>query len=211
MLSFHLVVRSTAGLHPGGGPADFISEHHASIRCHDDDGVVRRVGTAHAFRLHAERAARQGEALGGICDAHSHQLHILHMLLYEPGQYHFREGLLDRFAAFDPDCLILDYVVLDPKWRGLKLGLLAARGLVDVAGGGCGLVVARFAPLGPDGRDPPRVPPAWLPPPGTPDAVAKLRRHFRRMGFGRIGKTPYFGLSVAGQTPTLEEMLKPSA
>ncbi len=46
-----------------------------------------------------------------------------------------------RFDAAEPDLLVLDYVVLDPKWRKLKLGLLAVRRLVDMIGGGCGLAV----------------------------------------------------------------------
>jgi hypothetical protein len=39
----------------------------------------------------------------------------------------------------DPDCLVFDYIVLHPRWRGLKLGLLAALNLIDLLGSGCGL------------------------------------------------------------------------
>jgi hypothetical protein len=53
---------------------------------------------------------------------------------------------------------VLGYVLLHPKWRGLRLGLLAARKMVDLVGGGCGLVVSHIAPLRDDAYDMLRVP-----------------------------------------------------
>jgi hypothetical protein len=46
----------------------------------------------------------------------------------------------------DSDLLILDYIVLHPRWRGLKRGLLATRKLVDLLGGGCSLAVIHIGP-----------------------------------------------------------------
>jgi hypothetical protein len=48
-----------------------------------------------------------------------------------------------------------------------------------------------------------KVPGPWLPGFATRDAVVKLRRYFRQMGFERIG------LSMARRTPTLGELLRP--
>ncbi len=59
-------------------------------------------------------------------------------MLYEPDGYAFREVLVERFEAIEPELLVLDYVVLAPDWRGLKLGLLAVHRMVDLLGGGCG-------------------------------------------------------------------------
>jgi hypothetical protein len=105
--------------------------------------------------------------------------------------------------------LVLDYVVLHPRWRGLRLGLLAVRKLIDLVAGGCGLVVAHIAPLRHDAD----VPRPWLPRLATRearrDAVVKLRRYFRQMGFERIGRTSYYALSMARRTPTLGELLRP--
>ena len=56
----------------------------------------------------------------------------LETLLYEPTGYSLKEPLVRRYSAVEWDCLILDYVVLHPRWRGLRLGLLAARKAVDV-------------------------------------------------------------------------------
>ena len=38
-------------------------------------------------------------------------------------------------------------------------------------------------------------------------AVVKLRRYFRRMGFRRLGRSPYYALSMSQVTPTAAELL----
>jgi len=110
-----------------------------------------------------------------------------------------------RFDTMDSDCLILDYLILHPKWRGLKLGLLAVRKVVDMLGGGCGLTVADFWPLRQDAHEQLRVPASWIPALETRKerkvALFKLRRHFWQMGFTQIGRTPRFGLSMAQRVP----------
>jgi hypothetical protein len=59
------------------------------------------------------------------------------------------------------------------------------------------------------------VPAAWLPEHSTVEekeaAVRKLRCYFRRLGFRRIGKSPYFGLSMTRKAPSASELLRPEA
>jgi hypothetical protein len=90
---------------------------------------------------------------------------------------------------------------------------LAVRKLIDLVAGGCGLVVSHIAPLRHDANALLKVPGPWLPGFATRearrDAVVKLRRYFRQMGFERIGRTCYYGLSMARRTPTLGELLRP--
>jgi hypothetical protein len=213
MTFFDLVLQTTASLHPDGEPEEYISEYKGFVRADGEDGAVRRVGKAHAYRIHAELVAEAGESLFEVCDAHSHEMHVLHTLLYEPDDYGFNEKLVAQFDAMACDCLVLDYVVLHPKWRGLKLGLLATRKLVDLLGAGCGLVVSDIRPLNQDAPSLLRIPASWVPRNATPEAeklaARKLRRYFRRMGFERIGRTPYYGLSMSRVTPTLADLLKP--
>src|SRR5687768_8312573 len=140
MASFDLVLTTRGSLHPCGDPTDFVSTHTGVITCTDDEtGEESDVGRVHAWRVHAGLAADARENLFDVCDAHSHDLHVLHTLLYEPDMYALRPGLVGRFDASEWDLLVLDYVALDPRWRGLKLGLLAVRRMVDLLGGGCGL------------------------------------------------------------------------
>jgi hypothetical protein len=209
MTFFDLVLRTSGSLHPDGEPDDFVSEFTGVIRCEDDTGTVRRVGKLHACRIEATLAARHGEPLFDVCDAHSQQLHEIHSLFYEPGGYGFKEFIIDRFDAVGWDCLVLDYIVLHPRWRGLRLGLLAARKAVDLLGGGCGLTVAEVLPLEPDAQDVVGVPASWLPRHDAEEGAKKLRRDCRRLGFERIGRTDYYGLPMARKTPTLADLLRP--
>jgi hypothetical protein len=139
-------------------------------------------------------------------------LHEVHALLYEPDGCGFKEALVRRFDAVEGDCLLLDYVVLHPRWRGLRLGLLAIRQAVDVLGGGCGLAVCDVAPLDPGAHASLGVPESWIPRHDTPrarrEATVKLRRYARLMGFVRLGPTPYYALPLNDVTPTAAELLR---
>ncbi len=213
MTFFDIVLQTRASLHPEGEPDDLISEHVGYIFCEGEDGQRRRVGKVRAWRIQANLAAECGESLFDVCDAHSHEMHVLHNLLYEPDQYYFRHEVIDRFDAMECDCLVLDYVVLHPRWRGLKLGLLAARKMIDLLGGGCGLVVSEVAPLRRNAHASLKVPASWIPRQATPEgrreAVLRLRRYYRRLGFTRLDGTPYYALSLARKVPTLAELLRP--
>lgn len=214
MASFSVNLRTSASLHPREGPNEFVSEYHGAITCTDDDsGQAKNVGRVHALKVHASLAADYGESLFAICDSHSQELHLLHTLLYEPEGYSFRSPIEDKFDAIEWDLLVLDYVVLAPKWRGLKIGLLAARKVVDLLGGGCGLAVSLIAPLRHDSHTLLNVPPSWIP--RSPDkesrraAAVKLRQYYRRMGFVRLGRTAYYALSMMKTMPASEELLEP--
>jgi hypothetical protein len=214
MAFFDITLKTVASLHSAGEPSDFISEYTGFIRsCRDRNGKITRVGKIHAYRIHADLAANHGASLFDVCDAHSQELHFVQTLLYEPDHYGFRSRIMDRFDAVEADCLVLDYIVLHPKWRRLKLGLLAVRKLVDLLGGGCGLTVSYFAPLNPHAHALLKVPRSWIPEhqdqEARKEAVGKLRRYFRRMGFERIARSPYFALPMARLTPSAEDLLKP--
>ena len=115
-------------------------------------------------------------------DAYSGELQHLHTLLYDPDGYAFQEPLSRMFDAIETNLLVLDVVGIAPKWRKSKLGLLAVRRLLDLVGGGCGLAVSFIAPLRHD--------------------AATLRRYFRRMG-----RSPYYALSMSQVAPGATELL----
>jgi hypothetical protein len=215
MTFFDIVLKTESSLHPFGEPDEYISEYAGFVRAEGEDGALRRVGKVHAWRIRAEDAAANGESLFEVCDAHSHEMHVVQTLLYEPNAYELKEELVRDFDVLGFDCLVFDYVVLHPKWRGLKLGLLAVRKTIDLVGCGCGLVVSDIAPLRRDAHSLLKVPAAWLPRHETTEekkeGVRKLRRYFRRLGFRRIGKSPYFGLSMTRQAPSASELLRPEA
>ena len=163
MTFFDLVVSTSASLHPEIEPDEFISSYQAVIRAEGENGVLRRVGRAHAWRVHMGLAANQGESLLDVFDAHSHPMCDLYAPLFDPETDYFAGDIIHQFEAMDSDLLVLDYVVLNPRWRGLKLGLLAVRKMIDLLGGGCGLVVCHIAPLRRDAHRMLKVPKVWLP------------------------------------------------
>lgn len=211
MASFDIVVQTGASLHPDGEPSDYVSGYTGVVVCTDDaTGRRAKVGKVTALQVHAALASDAGVSLFDVCDCHSHELHYLHGLLYEPGGDGFKEAIDRRFDAIQSDLLVLDYVVLAPKWRKLRVGLLAVKKFVDLIGGGCGLAVSLIAPLRHDAHEMLGVPGSWLPEhTGKAErrAAVTLRGYFRRMGFGRLGRTPYYALSMAQITPTAEELL----
>ena len=197
MAFFDLVITTSASLHPDGEPSDFVSEYTGTIRCtRDRDGRVVRVGRVRAYRINAALAREGGESV------------------FDAGQDDIREEVRQQFDGFDSDVLVLDYVLLLPRWRGLRLGLLAARKFIDTVGGGCGLVVSFVYPLNPDADQFRRVPAGWIPRHANRDEEKEgrrgLRRYFRRMGFRKIEGTRFDGLSTARPVPSLSDLLRPA-
>jgi hypothetical protein len=215
MTYFDLILQTGGSLHPEGEPSDFISTHTGVIRCtRDRDDRVATVGKVRAYRIHADLAHQSRESVFEVCDAHSQEMHEVYSALFDPAEDDLKEAIRERFAGADLDVLVLDYVLLSPRWRGLKLGLLAARKLIDLLGGGCALAVGHIAPLNPDADDFRKVPRGWIPrhedEAARSQARKKLRGYFRQMGFRRVGRTRFFGLSLARVTPTLADLIRPA-
>lgn len=213
MAFFDIEFRTRVGLEAEAEPSRYISEYDGVIRCErESDGATQRVGRVRAYRINSGLAQNEGESLFDVCDSHSQGLHDVYAHFYESGGYGFTDRFVDRYHAFDFDCLVIDYVVIAPKWRGLKLGLLALRRTVDVLGAGCGLAVSMIAPLNYTSHSHVKVPARWLPWHETEaehhEAVVKLRRYVRQMGWVRLRKTFHYFLPMALETPTAAELLK---
>jgi hypothetical protein len=165
MATFDVTVRTSGCLHHYGEPDDFISTYSAHITyTRDGDGKRLRVGRLKAYRIHAELAGEHGESLFDVCDAHCQSMLDVFDSVYDRESGTFREAVIDRFEAFASlDCLVVHYDLLHPKWRGLRLGLLAVRKLVDLLGGGCGLVVSEILPLNADAAEFGGLPVGWIP------------------------------------------------
>ncbi len=214
MACFDLVIQTGGSLHPDGEPDRFISTYTAFLRCtRDCDGRVFTVGKAKAYRIHTDLAQQAGETVFEVCDAHSQGMHEVYAALFDPATNDLSDAVRRQMDGFDSDVLVVDYVLLSPRWRGLRIGLLAARKLIDLLGGGCGLAVSWVYPLNADAEEFRRVPEGWIPrhtdKPAEREARRQLRQYFGQMGFERVGKTKLDGLSMARVMPTLEELLRP--
>jgi hypothetical protein len=216
MASFSLNLRTNASLFVDGEPSDYISHHHGEVVCTDDmTGGEAVAGHVHAMRIQAGLAWQRGESLFDVCDSHSQEMHVIHTLFYKPDGYELKERFALRYDAFDPDILVLDYILIEPKWRGLKLGLLVARKLIDLLAGGCGLVVSEIAPLRREAHRELGVPAKWIPKGATKEnrraALKDVRAYFRQVGFERLGRSPYYFLSTAMKLPSAGDLLKPES
>lgn len=210
---FDITIQTDGSLHPDGEPSDFISVYSGIIKyTRDRDGRTFRVGRLKAYRIHTELAWASGESAFDVCDSHSQEMHEVYAAVFDVGEDDLTDSIRRQFDGFTSDVLVIDYVLLHPRWRGLRLGLLAVRKLVDLLGGGCGLVVSDIYPLNPDAVEFQKVPPSWIPRPADTEAEkaarTKLRRYFKQMGFERIKGTRFHGLSLAQKLPTLAELLR---
>ncbi len=210
---FDIILQTDGSLHPDGEPSDFISVYTGGIQyTRDKDGRSFRVGKVKAYRIHTELAWASGESAFDVCDSHSQELHEVYAAVFDVGEDDLKDSIRRQFDGINSDVLVVDYVLLNPKWRGLRLGLLVVRKLVDLLGGGCGLVVSDIYPLNPDADEFKKVPASWIPRHADKEAEKEarttLRRYFKQMGFERIKGTRFYGLSLAKKVPTLAELLR---
>lgn len=195
MADFDMLCQTSLPLSSYQEPDDFVVEYAATIR-HEGEAV----GQAVLYKVLLGLACNYGQDSAEIFDAHSEKLLKVYEALFDPDTDDFWEDIERQFQPCGNDLLIIDAITLDKKWRGLKLGLLAMRKLIDLLDGDCGLVVCHPQPL--ENAE-------------TPEQVrqgkVKLRRYIRRLGFRRIGKTGFYGLSTTLINPKFEEVLRPSA
>src|SRR5262249_50852929 len=98
MTFFDLALRTESSLHPFGEPDDLIPTFTGVVRAEGEDGERQTVGRVRAWRINAGAAASAGEPLPDACDPHSHEPHVVHTLLFEPGGHAPREEVTDRFG-----------------------------------------------------------------------------------------------------------------
>src|SRR5262245_41775588 len=103
MTFFDLALRTESSLHPFSEPDDLISTFTGVVRAEGEAGARRAVGKLRAWRINAAVAAAAGEPLFDVCDAHSHELHVVHTLLYEPG------GYAPRLRRGTPPAFVLEW------------------------------------------------------------------------------------------------------
>jgi hypothetical protein len=175
---------------------DHVVTYTGEVEYRDENDQVSQVGKYSLYRILGSLAVDHGEDLFDVFDAHSQELHDIYCAVFDHESRDWNNEVADKFSCDEMDLLVIDSLQLDPKWRGLRLGLLVLRRLIDLHVAGCGLVVCHPYPL--ERND-------------TPEQVRlgtiKLRRYVRQMGFRRIGKTPYYGLSTSQVTPKIEDLL----
>lgn len=197
MGEFSLVLRTDTCLNHCQEPDEFIVEYRGSVRyLRPRDDRVFGVGRVRAYRVYAALAARADERLFDVYDAFSQQMRELYEKLYETKTALLRGEVRERFDVGEsPDLLVIDAVLLHPRWRGLKMGPLIVRRLIELLGSGCGLVLSDVRPLRGQACEALGAPAAWAPA-GCDDAQTKLEQYFARQGFRQLRGTNLFGMPL---------------
>jgi len=111
-----------------------------------------------------------------------------------------KEEIQDEFEVVDIDLLIIDYVAIHPKFRGLRIAESAIHRTIDIFGAGCGLVACKpwplqFTPSVADDKE--ALKRLALPNVSKGEAIRKLRSFWSRLGFWPLGNTGIYLLSLS--------------
>jgi hypothetical protein len=105
----------------------------------DEHDWVSPAGEYTLYRVLGGLASDHGENLFDVCDAHSQELYEVYAAVFDPATGDFRDEVSRKFDCVEADLLVIDSLTLDPKWRGLRLGLLVLGGSAAGAGAVPGL------------------------------------------------------------------------
>jgi hypothetical protein len=194
---FEITCETAVPLAPYDEPDDFVVTYAGKVIRVDDEQEAE-AGRFTLYRVQVSLAWDYRQSLFEVCDAHSRLLHDAYAALFNPRTDDLKKRVQGQFDCLEPDLLVFDDLTLAPQWRGLRLGVLVLRRLIDLHGSGCGLAVCRPYPT--EGAQ-------------TPDQVragtVKLRRYVKELGFRRVGKSSFYGLSMSQQAPRYEDLLRP--
>jgi hypothetical protein len=142
---------------------------------------------------HGISAERLGDGISG--DISEYWEHLFNVETGYP-----KEEIQNEFEVVDLNLLIIDYVAIYPKFRGLRIAESAIHRTIDIFGTGCGLVACKPWPLQftPSLADDPEALKKLAPPDvGKAEALRKLRSYWSRIGFWPLGNTGIYLLSLS--------------
>jgi len=142
---------------------------------------------------HGISAERLGDGISG--DISEYWEHLFDVETGYP-----KEEIQNEFGVVDLDLLIIDYVAIHPKFRGLRIAESAIHRTIDIFGTGCGLVACKPWPL--------QLTPSFaddqealkrlaLPHVSKGEAIRKLRSYWSSLGFWPLGNTGIYLLSLS--------------
>lgn len=142
---------------------------------------------------HGISAERLGDGISG--DISEYWEH-----LFDAETGHPKEDIQNEFEVVDLNLLIIDYVTIDPEFRGLGIAESAIQRTIDIFGTGCGLVACKPWPLQftPSVAGNPAALKKLAPPDvGKSEGLRNLRSYWSRLGFWPLGNTGIYLLSLS--------------
>jgi len=207
MGAFELIAAGSVDIRPADPAEGLVTAFCGLIRYRTETGPGDDLaGRLRAYRVHLGLAAEAGGGGPEACRAHGGRATRFADTVFgiTPGSY--AAQVTSLFGGVDGDCLILDHVVLRPKWRRLGVGRNVLRRAIATLGSGCGLVVCVAAPLVADEAAAVRVPADWLSPGSDTGEYwgrrVELVRLVRSLGFQRLPGTQVHALVPKTRTTT---------
>lgn len=156
------------------------------------------VGWVLAYRICEEDTEASHMSMIDECDAVSQSLfQIADALLTQDDEW--KRRLSNRFDFAFSGLLVIATVEVEEPYRGHDVGLALVRRTMDIYGKGCGIIALEPFPLQYSNSGERR-------PPGFVAARRKLIKHWRRLGFELLPRTPYMVLNTAYLQPGWEEV-----
>jgi hypothetical protein len=176
-----------------------------SIESDDPTDPKRIAGSLSCYIIKLGLATDLGVDALEACDAESQDLLEYGEAVLDPKSGHIKESVAEQFEAAWGDILVIHCATILPAYRGRKLGLFGAKRMIELFGHG--LVVCRPQPL--------QHVPAFahrtdetgmrydLFAKSKTEAKKTLRAYWSQLGFERIGRSDFFGLSLARRLPDI--------
>jgi hypothetical protein len=180
--------------------ADFVHSIAGKIIAEAPSGGEQDAGRIGASLVQFSEALDHGISTTRLGDGLSGDISEYWECLFDPESGYLKEEIQTEYEVASLDLLIIDYLEVYPKFRGLGVGMSAINRTIDVFGAGCGLVACKPWPL--------QFTPAVasdqkalkrLDAPNVPEDVAlgKLRTYWSRIGFWPLGNTGIYVMSIS--------------
>ena len=175
-------------------PEDYASSFHSTIMTDDCGNMEKRVqiGEMKGYLIHVNYARERHESLFRIFDDHSKDFSVYFRHLFDKHKDDFKEGLLAVRPTND-DVLLIDNLVVYPRYRGRNLGLRAIMNAMKTFGLSCGVVLCQALPLqyheSKDIEDFKKRLGTKLLFMDRKSSIAKIVKHLQKIGFTRIQGT----------------------
>lgn len=201
-------------------PSRFVHGWSGKLTLYDDAADKERpIGTFNAIYIDVEGAVAERESVADVFDSTQVTLGYFEDL-YDYDELTFRQEITDAACPgghlWSPNLLILDRLIIEPKWRGKGRGLVALRGLIQLLRPGAGLIAMKPFPLQNEAH--------FMDADGASErkrlrlddfpsrhrvATAALCRYYGRLGFKRVPKTDYMVCDPDQRLPSVDELRSP--
>jgi hypothetical protein len=177
---------------------DFVHSITGRIIAESEARGDEDAGNIRASLIQFSEALDHGISAERLGDGISGDIAEYWQYLFDPETGHPKEEIQNAFETVDLDLLIIDNIVIHPKFRGVGVAESAIHRMIDIFGTACGLVACKPLPLQFTpfiANDPKALKRLALPEVSEGEAIRKLRSFWSRLGFWPIRNTGIYVLS----------------